>query len=171
MADIQLNITVNNPRVSTFTLGGKTLKEAQKNLDARDEWGLYDATQNGQSSAKTDADGHVVSVTMVLNPRIEMPSWSGYRAANKEQKASWDAMYKALLAHEKKHHAIQLDCVEDLKKAIKAAAPLDGPALTKLIEQSRQDCQKNQDAYDSRSGHGAKEGVVLDLDADDADDD
>lgn len=171
MGDIKLNITVNNPRVSTFNVAGKTLKEVQKNLDARDEWGLYDATQNVQSSAKTDADGNVISVTMTLNPRIELPSWSGYRAANKEQKSSWDTMYKALLAHENKHHDIQGDCAEDLKKAIKAAKQLDGPALNKLIEQSRQDCQKKQDAYDSRSGHGAKEGVVLDLDADDAGDD
>jgi len=170
MADIKQNITVNNPRVSTFNVGGKTLSEAKKNLDARDEWGLYDATQNVQSSAKTDAEGNVISVTMVLNPIIQMPSWSGYRSASKEQKASWDTMYKALLAHERKHHDIQVDCAEDLKKAIKAAKQLDGDALNKLIEQSRQACQKQQDAYDSRSGHGAKEGVVLDLDADDASD-
>ena len=170
MADIKQNITINSPRVSTFNVGGKALSEVKKNLDARDEWGLYDATQNMQSGAKTDADGNVVSVTMVLNPIIQMPSWSGYRAASKEQKASWDTMYKALLAHEKKHHDIQVDCVEDLKKAIKAAKQLDGDALNKLIEQSRQTCQKKQDTYDSRSGHGANEGVVLDLDADDADD-
>lgn len=170
MADVKINITINNPRVSTFNVGGKTLKEVQKNLDARDEWGLYDATQNPQSSAKTDADGNVVSVTMVLNPIIQMPSWSGYRAATKEQKASWDAMYKALLAHEKRHHDIQVDCVEDLKKAIKAADELDGDALKTLIQQSQQACQKKQDAYDSRSGHGANEGVELDLDADDAGD-
>jgi predicted secreted Zn-dependent protease len=169
MADIKLNITVNNPRVSTFNVGGKTLSEAKKNLDARDEWGLYDATQNMQSSAKTDSDGNVVSITMVLNPIIQMPSWSGYRSGSKEQKASWDTMYKALLAHEKKHHDIQVDCAEDLKKAIKDAKQLDGDALNKLIEQSRQACQKQQDAYDSRSGHGAREGVVLDLDADDSD--
>jgi predicted secreted Zn-dependent protease len=171
VGDVKLNITVNNPRISTFNVAGKTLKEAMRNLDARDEWGLYDATQNVQSSAKTDADGNIVSVTMVLNPRIEMPSWSGYRAATKEQKASWDTMNKALLAHENRHHDIQVDCAEDLKKAIKAAKQLDGNALNKLIDQLNQDCQKKQDAYDSRSGHGAREGVVLDLDADDAGDD
>jgi predicted secreted Zn-dependent protease len=165
MADVKLNIKVNKPKVSTFNVAGKTLTDAKKNLDARDEWGLYDATQNFKSSAKTDADGNVVSVTMELNPRIEMPSWSGYSAATKEQKASWDTMYKALLAHENRHHDIQLKCVEDLKKGIKAAKKLDAATLKELIEQLQQDCQKKQDAYDSSSGHGAKEGVVLQLDA------
>lgn len=165
MADVKINITVNKPKVSTFKVAGKTLKEAKKSLDARDEWGSYDSTQNVKSGAQVDKDGKVTSVTMTLNPEIEMPSWSGYGAATKEQKASWDAMYKKLLAHENKHHDVQLAAVEDLKKAIKAAKDLDGPALKKLIEQSAKDGQKAQDAYDSRSGHGEKEGVFLDLDA------
>ena len=165
MADAKVNITVNRPAISKFRVAGKTLSDVKKNLDARDEWGLYDATQNFKSSAKTDADGNVVSVTMVLNPKIEMPVWSGYSGATKDQKASWDDMYAALLAHENQHHAIQLDCVEDLKKAIKAAKELDADTLNKLIDQSQQACQKKQDAYDTSSGHGAKEGVVLDLDA------
>jgi len=165
MADVKVSITVNRPKVSTFRVTGKTLSEAKKDLDARDEWGLYDATPNFKSSAKVDGDGNVVSVTMVLNPEIELPAWSGYSAATKEQKASWDTMYKALLAHENKHHDIQLECVEDLKKQIKAAKKLDAAALNKLVDNLQQACQKKQDAYDSRSGHGAKEGVVLKLDA------
>ena len=165
MPDVKLDITINKPKVSTFRVSGKTLREAKKSLDARDEWGIYDGTPNFKSSAKVDGDGNVVSVTMVLNPEIEMPAWSGYSAATKEQKASWDTMYKALLAHENKHHAIQVECVEDLKKAIKAAKTLDGAALNKLIDDLQKSCQKKQDAYDSRSGHGANEGVELDLDA------
>jgi hypothetical protein len=43
---------------------------------------------------------------------IELPAWSGYSSATKEQKISWDAMYKALQAHENRHHDIQLECVE-----------------------------------------------------------
>jgi predicted secreted Zn-dependent protease len=165
MADVKLNITINRPRVSTYRIDGKTLTDAKKKLDARDEWGTYDATQNFKNSAQTDEDGNVVSVTMVLNPQIEMPSWSGYNAATKEQKASWDTMYDALLAHENKHHEIQRQCVEDFKKAIKAAKDLDADALKDLVKESQQSCQKKQDDYDSRSGHGAKEGVELDLDA------
>jgi predicted secreted Zn-dependent protease len=165
MADVKLNITINKPKVSTFRISGKTLREAMKALDARDEWGLYDGTANSKSSAKVDADGNIVSVTMEMGPEIQMPVWSGYSSATKEQKASWDRMYKALLAHENKHHDIQTDCVEDLKKAIKDAKTLDAKSLKKLIEDSQKACQKEQDSYDSRSGHGAKEGVELDLDA------
>jgi predicted secreted Zn-dependent protease len=165
MADVKLNITVNKPKVSTFKVGGKTLAEAKKALDARDEWGLYDATRNFKSSAQVDPKGNVVSVTMVLNPVIELPAWSGYGTATKDQKASWDAMCKALQAHENRHHDIQLECVEDLKKALKAAKTLDAKTLNLVIEKLQESAQKKQDAYDGKSGHGAKEGVILKLDA------
>jgi predicted secreted Zn-dependent protease len=162
---VKLNITVNRPKVSTFRIGGKTLADAKRSLDARDEWGLYDATQNFKSSAKVDSSGNVVEVTMTLNPIIEMPTWSGYSAATKAQKASWDAMYDALLAHENGHHDIQTACVEELKKSLNAAKKLDADTLNRLIDESQQACQKKQDAYDTSTGHGAKKGVVLKLDA------
>jgi predicted secreted Zn-dependent protease len=164
-ANVKLNITVNKPKVATFRVGGRTLADAKKALDARDEWGLYDAKRNLKSSARVDAKGNVVSVTMVLNPVIELPAWSGYSSATKEQKASWDAMYNALMAHENHHHDLQLECVEELKNKLKAATTLDADTLNQIIEKLRKSCQDKQDAYDSRSGHGAKEGVVLKLDA------
>lgn len=165
MADLTLKITVNRPRETSFTVAGKTLAEAKKNLDRRDEWGLYDATRNFKSSAQVDGEGNIRSVTMTINPVIELPAWAGYRAATKAQKASWDTMLKALRAHELKHHEIQVACAEALKKTLKAAKGLDASTLNEIIEQQQQACQKKQDAYDGSSGHGAKEGVVLDLDA------
>ena len=74
-------------------------------------------------------------------------------------------MVEGLEAHENRHHAIQLECVEDLKKALKAATARDADKLKEIIDELQTDCQKKQDAYDGRSGHGAKEGIVLDLDA------
>ena len=165
MADVKVDIKVNNPKVTKFKVAGKTLSEAKKNLNSRDEWGLYDATQNGKSSAKTDKDGNVTSVTIVISPIIQLPEWSGYNSATKEQKASWDTMVKALEAHERKHHDIQVDCASDLEKEIKKAKALDADDLNKIISDQQKACQKKQDAYDSRSGHGEKEGVELDLDA------
>ena len=165
MADVKLNITLNKPQLKTYRVAGKTLKEAKKALDARGEWGLYDATPNFKSSAQVDADGNVRVVNIELNPVIELPAWAGYGAATKAQKASWDAMFKALKAHELKHHDIQDDCVEDLRKALLAAKTLDADTMNDLIEAAQKAAQKKQEAYDSRSGHGAKEGVVLDLDA------
>jgi predicted secreted Zn-dependent protease len=165
MADIKVDIKVNDPKVSKFKVAGKTLREAQKNLDSRDEWGVYDATQNFKSSAQTDGDGNVTSVTIVLNPIIQLPEWSGYSSATKEQKASWDKMVKALGAHERKHHDIQVDCANDLSKEIKKAKTLHADDLNKIISDQQKACQKKQDDYDSRSGHGEKEGVELDLDA------
>jgi predicted secreted Zn-dependent protease len=168
MAGVKVDIKVNNPQKTTFKVPGKTLKEALKSLNSRDEWGVYDATQNVKSSAQTDKGGNVTSVTMVLNPVIELPEWSGYRSATKEQKASWDKMIKALEAHERKHHDIQVDCASDLTKEIKKAKTLDADALNEIISDQQDACQKKQDDYDTRSGHGAKEGVELDLDADQA---
>jgi predicted secreted Zn-dependent protease len=165
MADVKCDIKINAPKVTKFTVGGKTLEDAKKALDKRDEWGLYDSTRGFKSSAKVDKDKKVTEVTMVINPIIELPDWSGYSKATKEQKASWDAMVKKLEAHERKHHDIQVDCVDALKKAIKDADDLDAKALNKIISDQQKACQKKQDSYDSSSGHGAKEGVTLDLDA------
>jgi predicted secreted Zn-dependent protease len=166
MAGVKVDIKVSNPKKTTFRVPGKTLKEALKSLNSRDEWGLYDATQNVKSSAQTDKDGNVTSVTMVLNPVIELPEWSGYRSATKEQKASWDKMVKALEAHEREHHDIQVDCANDLTEEIKKSKTLDADALNEIISDQQDASQKKQDDYDTRSGHGAKEGVELDLDAD-----
>lgn len=162
---VKLNITINPPRVSTFTIGGKTLAEAKQALDRREEWGLYDATRNFKSSAQVDGNGHVGSVTIELNPVIELPVWSGYRSATKDQKASWDAMCHALKAHENRHHRIQVECVEGLKNDLKAAKTLTGEMLNELIEKAQRSAQEQQDAYDTSSAHGVNEGVVLKLDA------
>ncbi len=166
MADVKVSIKVNSPRVSKFSIGGKTLADAKKALDSRDEWGLYDSTKNQRSDARADKDGNVISVSLTLNPIIQLPAWSGYGSATKEQKASWDDMVEKLEAHERKHHTIQVNSAKDLEDEIKSAKDLDAKTLQTMISDSQDDCQKKQDAYDSRSGHGAKEGVVLDMDAD-----
>ncbi len=77
LADVKVDVEVNKPKVSKFSVRGKPLAETKKDLDLRDEWGLYDATQNFKSSARTEPDGNVISVTMVLNPVIQLPEWSG----------------------------------------------------------------------------------------------
>ena len=165
MGDVKIDIKVNNPKLTKFKVAGKTLKDVLKSLNAREEWGLYDATQNQKNKAQTDSDGNVTSVTMTLNPVIELPDWSGYSSATKEQKASWDKMVKLLEKHERNHHDIQVDCASDLEKEIKKAKTLKASDLNKIISDQQKDCQKKQDAYDSRTGHGEKEGVELDLDA------
>lgn len=162
---VRLNITVKTPNVSTFRVDGRTLADVKQALDQRGEWGLYDATRNFKSSADVDGTGKVVSVTMELNPVISLPVWSGYSSATKAQKASWDAMYHALQAHENRHHQIQVDCVETLKQELAAAKTLDADTLNTLIEKLQTSAQEKQDAYDRSSGHGAAEGVVLKLDA------
>lgn len=165
MGKRSVSVKVSAPKVSKYTVKGDTLAEVRKNLDKREEWGLYDATQNFKSSAKVDPKGQIASVTIELNPEIELPTWSGYSQATKPQKASWDAMLKKLTAHEYKHHDIQVVGAAALKKAIESAKELDEDALNALIEKAQTDTQKAQDSYDSRSGHGAKEGVELDEDA------
>jgi predicted secreted Zn-dependent protease len=82
-----------------------------------------------------------------------------------KQKASWDKMVDALEAHENNHHDIQVDCASDLEQEIKKAKTLHVKALNTIIGKKRKACQKKQNDYDARSGHGEKEGVELDLDA------
>lgn len=162
---VKVSVTVQRPTVSTFTIDGRTLAEAKQALDRRAEWGLYAATQNFTSSARVDGTGKILSVTMELHPVIQLPAWSGYGSATRNQQASWDAMYRALQAHENNHHQIQLDCVETLKHELAAATRLDADTLNALIEKLQTSAQDKQDAYDRSSDHGATEGVVLKVDA------
>jgi predicted secreted Zn-dependent protease len=163
MANVKVDIKINNPKVTHFQVRAKTLAEAKKVLDKRPkgEWGLYDTTKTGKTDRKLDRDGNVTSVTLVFNPTIVLPQWSGYGSATKAQRASWDAMMKALEAHERKHHDIQVDRAADMKKAIENAGLLDEGDLNKIISDQKDACQDAQDTYDVRSGHGANEGVVL----------
>jgi predicted secreted Zn-dependent protease len=169
--DVKLDIKTNEPKVTHYKVAGATLKEALKQLQKRDEWGTYDSTQNQKSGAKIDGDGKVKSVTLTLNPTIELPEWSGYSKASKAQRKAWDDMVAKLEKHERNHHKIQKDALEDLKKKIKAAKSLDRDVLDDLISKNSEGTQKQQDAYDSRTGHGEKEGVELDTDADGDSDD
>ena len=165
MADIKVKITVSKPSIKKFKVGGKTLTEALKVLNSREEWGVYDATQNPKSSARQEKDGSISAVTMTLSPVIELPEWSGYSSATKEQKKAWDDMVDALKAHEFRHHDIQVASAADLEKKLKKLTAPTASDVNDLIKDQQESCQKAQDAYDARSKHGAKEGVVLDEDA------
>jgi hypothetical protein len=61
------------------------------------------------------------------------------------------------------HHAIQADSTDDLTMRIERAKTLDESSLNRIISDQQGACQKQQEHYDTRSGHGAK-GDVLDLD-------
>lgn len=165
MADIKVKITVSKPSIKKFKVGGKTLAEALKALNAREEWGSYDATKGQKSSAQKEKDGTISSVTLTVNPVIELPEWAGYAKATKEQKASWDSMVDALRAHEFRHHDIQVDSADDLEKKLKKLKSPTIEDVNGLLSDQQESCQKAQDAYDARSKHGEKEGVVLDVDA------
>ena len=160
---IDAKVNIAKPSIKKRKYGGKTLKDVLKLLEKQSEWGLYDAVSNQKNSAKVDKDKKIKSVSINLKPVIEMPVWSNYGKAPKDQKASWDKMYKALLAHEQKHHKIQLKCGSDLEKMLKKEEDLDAKALNEKLEEARTACQDKQDAYDAKSKHGANEGVVLDV--------
>ena len=169
-SNVKLDFKISEPKVTKYKVTGTTLKEVLKQLNKRDEWGTYDSTQNQKSDAKADGDGNVLSVTLSFSPEIELPEWSGYGKATKEQKKSWDNMMAKLTKHEKNHQDIQKGALEDFKKKLKSAKTLDKDTLKDMIKDFKEDTQKQQDSYDTSSGHGAKEGVELDLDADGDDD-
>lgn len=162
---IDAKVNIAKPAIKKRKVGGKTLKDVLKLLNKQSEWGLYDAVSNQKNSAKVDKNKKIKSVSINLKPVIEMPVWSNYGSASKEEKASWDKMYKALLQHEQNHHKIQMKCGSELEKQLKKEEDLDAKALNKILGEAQKTCQGKQDAYDSKSKHGKNEGVILDVGA------
>ncbi|KAE9625468.1 DUF922 domain-containing protein [Parasedimentitalea maritima] len=151
--------TIPAPKSSTYSIGGKTIEAVFKALQKRAFWGRY--RSNASYKASFQLDGHVDVFTLTSKPSIIMPKWKDYGKANSGQKDSWDAMWGKLNTHENNHHDIFKKCVAELEAAV-TSRDIVKADIDKFWTDETKDWQDKQDAYDTKSGHGVKEGVVLD---------
>ena len=151
--------TVPSPKSSTYSVSGKTINAVFETLNKRSFWGRY--RSNASYKATFQLDGHIDVFTLTSKPSIIMPKWKEYSKGNKGQKASWDNMWKKLNTHENNHHKIFEDCVADLEATVTSTDVLEAD-LAKFWKDETKGWQDMQDAYDSKTNHGVKEGVELD---------
>lgn len=70
-------------------------------------------------------------------------------------------MWAKLNTHENNHHTIFVTCVGELESLI-TSSDTHKDDVDKLWKDETDGWQDKQDAYDTKSGHGVKEGVELD---------
>lgn len=156
-----MKVTIKIERVKEvpFQVRAKTYDEAQAFFDRRGSAACYEA--NPSYKFGFDDAKNVDSIAIVSKPTIAFPNWSLASKLKGQEKKNWDAMIKALRKHEDGHVAI----FDADARAFKAAREKEGgfpkKEIDKVMAEFFGDSQKNQDKYDTRTGHGAKEGVEL----------
>lgn len=155
---MKVTLKIPKPKDNTWTVKGTTILELFKNLNKHKWWGRY--RSNPDHSLK-EKDGKVSEFTLKAKPEIIMPKWSTYSKASKDEKTSWDDMCKALKKHETNHHALFEKEAAAWVDAMDKKGDLDKKAAKKEWDKFLKDTQTKQDAYDTKSGHGKKEGVIL----------
>ncbi len=146
---------------SSFKLSAKTLGEAGKELDKRDEWGKFD----GKISYDYDDDGNNIVTTVTLKPSylLQMPTWAAYSKAPKNCQKEWDRMYEKLEEHEDGHRQIHQDLLDKIKDSLSKETDLTVDQLKSDFADWLKEGQDNHDKYDSSTGNGSKKGVELNI--------
>lgn len=159
-AAMKVTLSIPNPSQKTWTVKGKDLGEVFDNLNRHGFWGRYRANPSYKASG---GGSKIDSVKLSAGPVITMPSWAGYGKATKDEKKSWDAMAKALQKHESNHHDIFVKAAQAWKKEMEDGGDLTSKEIDKAFKDFSAATQKLQDKYDTSSGNGKKEGVILDI--------
>lgn len=155
---MKVTCKISKPSQKTWKVKGKTLDELVTTLDKHDWWGRY----RSEISYSYKEKGGTVSVFSIkAKPVIHMPAWGEYSKASKDDKKAWDTMFKALLKHETNHHALFLEACAIWARDMDAEGEIDKKAALKAWKDFETNLQKTQDDYDSKTNHGAKEGVML----------
>jgi len=103
---------------------------------------------------------------------ISLPKWTDYDKAKPEHKKAWDAMIKALTAHEHGHIDIYKEFEEEVtisaftsdcdgEKAIEAANVAWNKKTEDMLNKKETENVRRHDAYDEKTKHGATQGVDL----------
>ncbi|MEW9920886.1 DUF922 domain-containing protein [Marimonas sp. MJW-29] len=156
---MKVTLRIPSPREIPYAVKGKTYDEARDFLLSKPFAACYKA--NPDYTEKHDNDGNTYEIIVTAKPTITIPTWNGASKLKGDEKKHWTAMLAALRKHEAKHHKIFEDDAKAFKKSMVKEDPFPkedvGGKMYDLFSAS----QDKQDAYDKKTNHGEKEGVVL----------
>lgn len=157
---MKISLKSPSPKLKHWASNGKDLTKVLESLNKHKWWGRY-RSHHAYASRYDTKSKKVVKVDLTARPVIIMPRWGQYSKGTKEEKASWDKMYKALKKHEQGHHDIFETRIKAYKKELETGGDLTDKELKKSYDAFSKELQKKQDAYDSRTGNGKSQGVIL----------
>jgi hypothetical protein len=142
------------PDESPIVVGGTTLAQAFRALNAQGEWG------KGGGQLRTDRIGAGnstnLTVTMHANLVHRLPKWTGYDHASQAAKDEWDQMVVHLKAHEDRHLAIAIEEADQLAKDLVGHDISD---IVQMVTDANRRLHDRQEDLDNDTDHGAKAGV------------
>ena len=105
-------------------------------------------------------DGRIDSVTISVPIDLEMPSWSPPAAMLPRARAEWTRWYAALRAHEQGHIDLVHQLFDGLAGRILGTRVATGQ---RLFQNAKASLATRSRAYDARTGHGTRQGTILDV--------
>ena len=147
------------PSMTKKNYSGADLDAVAKAMDKNGFWGRY--ISNIQIGYNMNENGVVHEITITGTPEIIMPVWKGWNKADRESQKAWDIMWVRLKRHEENHYKKSLEELKKFEKKVKKAGAYSESVFKTKMDDFYTDHQKVQDAYDKKTDHGVKEGVVL----------
>ena len=156
---MKVTLKIPSPKEIPYPVKGKTYDEARDFLLSKPFAACYKA--NPSHTEKHDNDGNTYEIIISAKPTVTIPKWNGESKLKGDEKKNWVAMMTALRKHEAKHHKIFEDEAKTFKKAMAREDPFPKEEVDGRMYDFYSAGQDKQDAYDSKTNHGEKEGVVL----------
>src|SRR4051812_19861772 len=136
-----------------------TLNEVATALSNQTEAGSVVSAVGAAQNVKTNGAGKVTGFDVDVTETVTLPTWSKADKQCQPIKDEWDRFSTAIAAHENKHLAIDRTNLADL--AAKCIG-VDESKLDDKIQAIRDKADKENDDFDTKSGHGTKEGTNID---------
>lgn len=154
---MELRLRVSNPAPRPYDVDGRNFDALSRAMNRRGCWGRYSFpfrfTPHGNPVERID---------MTITPRIEMPRWTGYRAAGRAHQREWDRMIAALQRHEDEHHRLLVRKAEEFRDSIpNITIPMDASAVGQMMADFEREAKAVMDDFDDRTDHGRRQGVEL----------
>lgn len=104
--------------------------------------------------------GTIDRVVITVGITLDMPSWTPPSTMLPKARAEWTRWYAALRAHEQGHIDLVHEVFDGLAQRILGKRVRTGD---QLFETARTSLARKSRAYDTRTGHGTKQGTVMDV--------
>jgi predicted secreted Zn-dependent protease len=149
--------TVGPVTASSYAVDGSSLADVAAFIGGRDEAGHVSW---GPTLDFHQTDGVIDSVTIDVSIDLEMPAWSPPSSMLPRARAEWSRWYAALQAHEQGHIDLVHQAFDGLASRILGKQVATG---RRLFATARSTLATASRAYDGRTGHGTRQGTIMNV--------
>jgi hypothetical protein len=142
---------------SSYAVDGSSLADVAAFIGGRDEAGHV---HWGPTLDFHQTDGVIDSVTINVSIDLEMPAWSPPSSMLPKARAEWTRWYAALQAHEQGHIDLVHQAFDGLASQLLGKQVATG---RRRFATARTTLATASTAYDGRTGHGTRQGTIMNV--------